>query len=170
MLLGFHLGFLDRHRLRGLPMLLALLAMLGSRMLRLWLSRLLAGRLGVWNLLRWRVGCWLRWRRWTLLLRRLGRRRLRRVRLRRAASLVWLLWPRLRLRGDALSIVHARRLCGWARLRCSLTGLPSAISLLNLLCLVCLLRLLGLLDGKELLLLLDILRLSMWHLLLKVHL
>lgn len=165
MLLGFHLGFLDRHRLRGLPMLLALLAMLGSRMLRLWLSRLLARRLGVWNLLRWRVGCWLRWRRWTLLLRR--------VRLRRAASLVWLLWPRLRLRGDALSIVHARRLCGWARLRCSLTGLPSAISLLNLLCLVCLLRLLrllGLLDGKELLLLLDILRLSMWHLLLKVHL
>ena len=99
--------------------------------------------------------------------RRLGRRWLWWVRLRRAASLVWLrAW--LGLRCYALCFVHALRLRTWT-LWCSLTGLPSNIGLLDLLGLMRL-RLLRLLESEKLLLLLDILGLSMGHLLWKVHL
>lgn len=137
-------------------------------MSRLWLPRLLPG-LGVRNVLRCRMGCRLRRRCPALLLRRLGSRRLRRVRLRRTASLMRL-WPGLWLRGDALGIVHVRGLWIWSLLWCPLTGVPSIIGMLRLLRLMRVLRLLGLLEGNELLLLLDTLGLARWHLLLKVHL
>ena len=87
--------------------------------------------------------------------------------MRRAASLMWLR-TRLGLRCYTLCIMHALWLRICTLLWCSLARLPSNIGLLGLLGLVRLL--LGLLKSKKLLLLLDILRLSMGHLLWKVHL
>jgi hypothetical protein len=134
--------------------------------LRLWLRsmlRLLHRLLGLWKLLRW--GVWSRlWLGGCYLWRRGLRRRLRRIRLRRAAPLVrsraW-----LRLRGDALGFVDILRLCCGTLLRCRLAGLSSISRLLNLR-LLCLLSL----QGDKLLLLRCLhLRLPVGQLL-KVHL
>ena len=173
------MGLLGRHRLlRLLPGLLALRARLTwlrwrLRLRGLRLLRLRTGLLGLGQLLRWRVGSGLRLRSNGLLRGRLRNRQLRRLRLRRATTLMRRR-AGLRLGGDALRIVYGLGLSGCSLLRGMLSGL-CGIGLLNLLRLMrLLLRLLGLLSllHRKDVLLGNVLRLSMRHLLelhLQVH-
>lgn len=148
--------------------------------LRLTLRELLRGLLGLLTrllgllqLLGRRVRGLLRLGRRGLLLRGLRGRHRRRIRLRGTASLVRR--RGLGLRRHTLGVMEILRLGGGALLGGVVPRLAGGGSLLRLLCLmgVCLrlslLRLLLLLMQGEEMLLLDALRLSMWHLL-KLHL
>lgn len=171
--------------LLGLLLLVLRLLLLGLQLLRGLLGRLnLRGRLvlRIWGRLRLQL-----WGR--VLLRRLRSWWLWyiRVLLRRRAAALRRLRAWLRLRGGTLGIMNTLRLRRGSLLRrllsrvCYSVGLVRLLRLMGLLSLLLrlLLRLLlslllslllGLLHSNELLLLLKILRLPMWHLLLQVYL
>lgn len=162
MLLSFHLSLMRGHRLliwRTRCLTLRTLRALGPlRVLLMWarLALLLPWLLALRQLL-W-LGVWrsLSLLRSTWSLCRLGRRRLRSLRRLRCTALRRAM---LGLRGGNLGFVHVRGLRRGA-LRSVLARLPIVRLLLSLM---------RLLKGKEVLLLLHVLRLAMRHLMLKVH-